>query len=54
MGIATIYSRAQSGMEDSPLISVEVRLSSGLPCFSIVSLMNTKFILLKTLLLFTY
>lgn len=37
MSIATVYSRAQSGM-DSPLVSVEVHLSNGLPCFSIVGL----------------
>ena len=40
MGIATIHSRAQSGM-DSPLVSVEVHLSNGLPCFSIVGLPET-------------
>ena len=40
MSIATIYSRAQSGM-DSPLVSVEVHLSNGLPCFSIVGLPET-------------
>ncbi len=39
-GHATIYSRAQSGM-DSPLVSVEVHLSNGLPCFSIVGLPET-------------
>lgn len=37
MSIATVYSRAQSGM-DSPLVSVEVHLANGLPCFSIVGL----------------
>ena len=40
MGIATIYSRAQSGM-DSPLVSVEIHLSNGLPSFSIVGLPET-------------
>lgn len=37
MSIATVYSRAQSGM-DSPLVTVEVHLANGLPCFSIVGL----------------
>ena len=40
MGVATIYSRAQSGMS-SPLISVEVHLSNGLPSFSIVGMPET-------------
>lgn len=37
MSIATIYSRAQYGME-ALLVSVEVHLSNGLPSFSIVGL----------------
>jgi len=37
MSIATIYSRAQYGME-AVLVSVEVHLSNGLPSFSIVGL----------------
>ena len=40
MSIATIYSRAQTGM-DAPLVSVEVHLSNGLPNFSIVGLPET-------------
>ena len=40
MSIATVYSRAQTGM-DAPLVSVEVHLSNGLPCFSIVGLPET-------------
>ena len=40
MPVATIYSRAQSGME-APLVSVEVYLSNGLPRFSIVGLPET-------------
>ena len=40
MSVATIYSRAQCGI-DAPLVSVEVYLSSGLPRFSIVGLPET-------------
>ena len=40
MSVATIYSRAQSGIE-APLVSVEVHLSNGLPRFSIVGLPET-------------
>ncbi|MDW3095806.1 MAG: YifB family Mg chelatase-like AAA ATPase [Gammaproteobacteria bacterium] len=40
MSIATIYSRAQTGM-DAPLVSVEVHLSNGLPNFTIVGLPET-------------
>ncbi len=40
MSIATVYSRAQTGM-DAPLVSVEVHLSNGLPNFSIVGLPET-------------
>ncbi|MFK8028420.1 MAG: YifB family Mg chelatase-like AAA ATPase [Gammaproteobacteria bacterium] len=40
MSIATIYSRAQTGMEAS-LVSVEVHLANGLPSFSIVGLPET-------------
>ncbi len=40
MPIATVYSRAQTGM-DAPLVSVEVHLSNGLPNFSIVGLPET-------------
>lgn len=37
MTLATVYSRAQSGI-DSPLVTVEVHLSNGLPSLSIVGL----------------
>lgn len=37
MSLATVYSRAQSGLH-APLVSVEVHLANGLPCFSIVGL----------------
>ena len=37
MSLATLYSRAQSGL-DAPLVSVEVHLANGLPSFSIVGL----------------
>jgi len=37
MSLATVYSRAQSGIE-SPLVTVEVHLSNGLPSLSIVGL----------------
>ncbi|MEM8844048.1 MAG: YifB family Mg chelatase-like AAA ATPase [Pseudomonadota bacterium] len=37
MSLATVYSRAQNGIE-APLVSVEVHLSNGLPRFSIVGL----------------
>ncbi len=37
MSLATIYSRAQTGI-DAPLVSVEVHLANGLPNFSIVGL----------------
>lgn len=37
MSLATVYSRAQSGI-DSPLVTVEVHLSNGLPSLSIVGL----------------
>ena len=37
MGIATVLSRAQYGME-APLVQVEVDLGSGLPAFTIVGL----------------
>ena len=37
MSLAITFSRAQTGM-DSPLVSVEVHLSNGLPSFSIVGL----------------
>ena len=40
MSVATIYSRAQSGL-NAPLVSVEVYLSSGLPRYSIVGLPET-------------
>ena len=40
MAIATVYSRAQTGM-DAPLVSVEVHLSNGLPSFSIGGLPET-------------
>jgi len=40
MSVATIYSRAQSGI-DAPLVTVEVHLSSGLPSLSIVGLPET-------------
>ncbi len=40
MSIATIYSRAQNGIY-SPLVTVEIHLSSGLPSFSIVGLPET-------------
>ncbi|MFK7794970.1 MAG: YifB family Mg chelatase-like AAA ATPase [Gammaproteobacteria bacterium] len=40
MSIATVYSRAQTGMH-APLVSVEVHLSNGLPNFSIVGLPET-------------
>ena len=40
MTIATVYSRAQTGMA-APLVSVEVHLSNGLPNFSIVGLPET-------------
>ena len=37
MSLATVYSRAQTGLH-APLVSVEVHLANGLPCFSIVGL----------------
>ena len=37
MSLATVYSRAQTGM-DAPLVIVEVDLSNGLPGLSIVGL----------------
>ena len=37
MNLATVYSRAQTGM-DAPLVTVEVHLSNGLPGLSIVGL----------------
>jgi len=37
MGLATLYSRGQSGLE-APTVTVEVHLSGGLPRFSIVGL----------------
>lgn len=37
MSLATVHSRAQTGL-DAPLVSVEVHLANGLPCFSIVGL----------------
>ena len=37
MSLATVYSRAQTGM-DAPLVTVEVDLSNGLPGLSIVGL----------------
>jgi len=40
MSLATVYSRAQSGIE-SPLVTVEVHLSNGLPSLSIVGLPET-------------
>lgn len=40
MAIATIFSRAQFGM-DAPLVSVEVDIGSGLPAFNIVGLPET-------------
>lgn len=40
MGLAILQSRAQLGM-DAPPVTVEVLLSGGLPCFSIVGLAET-------------
>ena len=40
MSVATIYSRAQSGI-NAPLVTVEVHLTSGLPSLSIVGLPET-------------
>lgn len=40
MNNATVYSRAQMGI-DAPLIQIEVHLSKGIPCFSIVGLAET-------------
>lgn len=40
MSVAVIYSRAQDGI-NAPLVTVEVHLSRGLPCFSIVGLPET-------------
>jgi magnesium chelatase family protein len=40
MSLATLYSRAQVGM-DAPLVTVEVHLSNGLPSLSIVGLPET-------------
>lgn len=40
MSVATVYSRAQSGI-DAPLVTVEVHLTSGLPSLSIVGLPET-------------
>lgn len=40
MNLATVFSRAQSGME-APLVTVEVHLSNGLPGLSIVGLPET-------------
>ena len=37
MGLSTVYSRAQVGMQ-APLVTVEVHLSNGLPSLSIVGL----------------
>lgn len=40
MSVATVYSRAQSGI-NAPLVTVEVHLTSGLPSLSIVGLPET-------------
>jgi magnesium chelatase family protein len=40
MALAIVYSRARVGM-DAPLVTVEVHLSNGLPCLSIVGLPET-------------
>jgi len=40
MTLAIVYSRARVGM-DAPLVTVEVHLSNGLPCLSIVGLPET-------------
>ena len=40
MALAIVYSRARVGM-DAPLVTVEVYLSNGLPCLSIVGLPET-------------
>jgi magnesium chelatase family protein len=40
MSLAIVYSRARVGM-DAPLVTVEVHLSNGLPCLSIVGLPET-------------
>ena len=37
MSLAVVYSRASVGI-DAPLITVEVHLSTGLPCFNLVGL----------------
>ena len=37
MSLAVVYSRASVGI-DAPLITVEVHLSNGLPCFNLVGL----------------
>lgn len=41
MSLAIVYSRAQTGIA-APLVSVEVHLSNGLPCLSIVGLPETE------------
>lgn len=41
MGLATVYSRAQMGLE-APAVHVEVNLAGGLPAFSIVGLPDTE------------
>ena len=40
MSLAIVYSRAKVGIS-APLVTVEVHLSNGLPCFSIVGLPET-------------
>ncbi len=40
MSLAVVYSRAQLGVQ-APLVTVEVQLSNGLPCLSIVGLPET-------------
>ena len=40
MWLAIVYSRAKVGVS-APLVTVEVHLSNGLPCFSIVGLPET-------------
>lgn len=40
MVVAVVYSRAVIGV-DAPLVSVETRLSSGLPAFNLVGLPET-------------
>ena len=41
MSLATVYSRALSGM-DAPLVEVEAHLANGLPAFNIVGLPDTE------------